>query len=225
MSAFAGLDGFAGGWIAATDQDGRLAVELLPSFEVARNRSYDSLVIDIPIGLPESGARACDSEARALIGPRRSSVFPAPIRPMLAAHSYEEACRIRTSVEQKSCSKQLFAILPKIKEVDDVMTPALQGHIREGHPEVTFCVMNGGVPLESYKGTSEGRELRLTLLRREFGEIDGVLAPYIKTALITDAIDAFAMLWSARRVAQQQARILPSNTQIDSRGLRLEMVA
>lgn len=225
MSAFAGLDGFAGGWIAAMDHDGRLAIELLPSFEVARNRSYDSLVIDIPIGLPESGARACDSEARALIGPRRSSVFPAPIRPMLAAQSYEEACRIRTNVEQKSCSKQLFAILPKIKEVDDVMTPELQRQIREGHPEVTFCVMNGGVPLDSYKGTPEGRDLRLSLLRRELGEIDAVLAPYLRTALITDAIDAFAMLWSARRVAQQEARVLPKIPQLDARGLRLEMVA
>ena len=36
--------------------------------------------IDIPIGLPARVPRPCDREARRLLGPRRSSVFPAPVR-------------------------------------------------------------------------------------------------------------------------------------------------
>ena len=39
-----------------------------------------ALAIDIPIGIPEAGARPADREARALLGPRRNSVFPAPVR-------------------------------------------------------------------------------------------------------------------------------------------------
>jgi predicted RNase H-like nuclease len=44
--------------------------------------------IDIPIGLTASGPRSCDLEARRLLGPRRSSVFPAPAREVLRAWSY-----------------------------------------------------------------------------------------------------------------------------------------
>ena len=51
----------------------------------------DMVVIDIPIGLPESGRRACDLEARAMLGPRRSSVFTGVRRPLLALDSYEAA--------------------------------------------------------------------------------------------------------------------------------------
>lgn len=48
--------------------------------------------IDIPIGLPPDRPRHCDITARALLGPRRSSVFPAPVRNVIAADSFDLAC-------------------------------------------------------------------------------------------------------------------------------------
>jgi predicted RNase H-like nuclease len=60
-----------------------------------RLRCFDQALvtaIDIPIGLPGGRPRTVDGEARRLLGPRASSVFPAPARGTLDASSYEEAC-------------------------------------------------------------------------------------------------------------------------------------
>ena len=97
--------------------------------------------IDIPIGLPDSGSRRCDIEARKMIGERRSSVFPAPVRGLLGAATYEEAVARSRAIHGKSLSKQAFAILPKIEEVDRLMTPERQCHLVEVHPEACFTVL------------------------------------------------------------------------------------
>src|SRR5262245_14690664 len=95
----AGVDGCRAGWFVAmrdvrtgamhfriVANSGAL-LELEPSTEV--------LGIDIPIGLPDAGRRDCDALARERLGwPRRNSVFPAPIRPALAARTREQASRI-----------------------------------------------------------------------------------------------------------------------------------
>ena len=81
-----------------------------------------AVAIDIPIGLPDEGSRRCDLEARKLIGPRRSSVFPAPFRSVLGALTYEDAAARCRAVSGKSLSLQAFGILPKIAEVDRLMT-------------------------------------------------------------------------------------------------------
>src|SRR5271157_3482359 len=50
---------------------------------------FDIIAIDIPIGLLDAyeiGGRACDRAARKFLGkPRGNSIFPAPVRPVLAA--------------------------------------------------------------------------------------------------------------------------------------------
>ncbi len=99
----AGVDGFRGRWIAALDPGkGNTKLELIESFQTILGREDLSLiVIDVPIGLLHAGERECDRAARKLIGKRRSSVFPAPIRAMLDAETYEEACQKRYRVEKK----------------------------------------------------------------------------------------------------------------------------
>ena len=92
----AGADGCPKGWICVSRELGggpisstcfRTAAELLGQRPVPK-----VLGIDIPIGLPSKGPRECDREARRLLGrPRAASVFPAPIRPLLRARSWEEA--------------------------------------------------------------------------------------------------------------------------------------
>ena len=88
--------------------------------------SLDIVAVDIPIGLNEgyeAGGRFCDRQARKCLRGRASSVFPAPVRPVLAASSREEACTLsRASAPHgKAISKQTFAILPKIREVDELL--------------------------------------------------------------------------------------------------------
>src|SRR5581483_732956 len=78
------------------------------------------VAVDIPIGLPsghstDDGRRRCDGAARALLGPRAVSVFPAPCRPTLSATSYRDACQLEISARQggSGLSRQAYGILPK----------------------------------------------------------------------------------------------------------------
>lgn len=222
----AGVDGYKRGWIAAIDcGDGSTKVETFGSFkDLLERKDLTVIVVDVPIGLVAGGARECDLQARRFLGrPRGSSVFPAPIRPMLEAQNWDEACQIRFRAEGKRCSKQAAAIIPKILEVDEAMNPDLQGRVLECHPEASFTVMNGNVALRFGKLSKEGRDERLRLLARHFIDIESHLSAV--PGAISDILDAYACLWTARRVLCGCARRFPSTPQIDECGLRMEILA
>lgn len=190
-SLVAGVDGIPGGWIAAIAvPDGSSYLECFESFSSLLSRGFDLVLIDMPIGLPSAPSRKCDVEARRILGKRRNLVFPAPIREMLTAADYEAACAARQAVDGKRRSRQLFAILPRIKELDSSVIPPLQERVREGHPEVSFTMMNAGVPMSFHKSKAEGVSERLELLRPEFRDIDSRLLNLPRPPLRTDAIDA-----------------------------------
>ncbi|MBW3631957.1 MAG: DUF429 domain-containing protein [Chloroflexi bacterium] len=81
-----GVDGCREGWVAVTwDTEARTPQEALSarvhtSFMDLLDACQEAMAIgvDIPIGLSESEPRQCDIAARKVLGPRRSSVFPAP---------------------------------------------------------------------------------------------------------------------------------------------------
>ena len=222
----AGVDWCQGQWLAAIDRgDGTTVLELVPRFaDLVRREDLALIVIDVPIGLMERGARRVDEEARRYIGKRRSSVFPAPIRPMLGASSHDEAASRRFDVDGKRCSIQLFSILPIIQNVDRHMTPELQARVREGHPEVSFTALNR-TPMQHHKATSEGRAERRAVLLSHFPELDRQHGERGQLAPVEDVHDAYVMLWSARRWAAGTALVLPMERQVDPRGLCAEMVA
>ena len=221
----AGVDGCRGGWIAATQTGGVTSLKVLESLDILfRDETLVVAVIDMPIGLPERGSRPCDLLARKLLGKARgSSVFPAPIQAMLAARDHKEASDLRYGVEAKRCSIQLAAILPKIRELNNLMTPELQLRAREGHPEVSFAVMNADRPMSHPKRLQAGRAERTALLDRSFPDVTARLAEVGSFA--GDAVDAYAMLWTAQRIAAGTARVLGRNTDVDTRGIRMEIVA
>ncbi len=76
--------------------------------------------------------------------------------------------RARPATPRQGISIQSWGILPKIRDVDAHLTPVDQSRIREGHPEVSFALMNGGHALTEHKSTRAGREARLTLLELHF---------------------------------------------------------
>jgi predicted RNase H-like nuclease len=88
-------------------------------------------MIDIPIGLTDSGRRSCDEEAKVLLGSKRSSVFFAPTRSQVSATTYEE-------VRVQGVSLQSFYLFPKIREVDQALCPADQSWLHEAHPELAY---------------------------------------------------------------------------------------
>jgi predicted RNase H-like nuclease len=229
----AGADGCKRGWFRAARETGsgelrfdvfREASELLrapPSPRV--------LGLDIPIGLPKSGARACDLEARLVLGARRSSVFPAPIRPALRAETRAQASEITLRCDGRRVSSQAFALYRKIHEVDRLLVTSgeARARIREVHPEVCFWAWNGGEAMRAAKKTPAGRRQRRQLAEKWLGV--GAWARARKSFLARDVadddlLDAIAALWTATRIAEGRARTLPEKPPVDATGLRMEIV-
>ncbi len=219
-----GVNGCKSGWIMVRRRaDGAFDD---PVFAATPERlpETDFVVVDIPIGLPESGRRACDLEARKLLGIRRNSVFTGVRRKLLEFDSYHEANAWAKS-DGLGISKQLWAILPKIAAVDAWMLPARQGHIVEGHPELSFAAL-GHAPMEHYKKDSQGEEERIAALsefigteqlRGWFGMLKG------GGAQRDDIVDAAGLCWSAARLSLGISETVPERPELDRRGFRMEM--
>jgi predicted RNase H-like nuclease len=231
-----GIDGCRGGWLVAASDVALSAlrftvVEDLESLFARAERADALMAIDIPIGLADTGPRACDLEARQMLGrPRGSSVFPAPCRPALAATTYAHACALSRRALRVALSIECFYILPKIRQVDGLMTPARQALVREVHPELVFALASGRAHgLVEPKRTAAGERIRRRLLRR--------LAPGFDPATVRarlgparvardDVVDAVACLVAARRILEGRALVLPTGgIERDRRGLRMEIVA
>ena len=227
----AGVDGCRGGWlyvVASIGAGGGLQLEacgVAANFRelIEATINCAAVAVDIPIGLSDDGRREADSEARRRLGPRRSSVFPAPARCLLATGSYPEANAVSRSVVGKGLSAQAYGILDKIRDTDAAMTPELQSRIVESHPEVSFWSLAGDEPLAHYKRTPDGASERLRLLETVFGpEVRDLTKP--RAAGWDDLYDACVLSWTASHVARGDAVHLPAQPQYDARGLRMEIV-
>ena len=131
---FVGVDGCKGGWLCFVVDIHNYETDfrILPHFAdvLIDFKCADVIAVDIPIGLTQYGARACDIEVRKRLGkPRGTSVFPAPIRPILHATTYEKACRKSLQVDGKKISRQAFGILAKVREADRVTSPGIQSWV------------------------------------------------------------------------------------------------
>lgn len=90
-----GVDATRKGWVGIVlDTDGAFVDALvkpdIASLVEAAGR-LSVVAIDIPIGLPDAGARQADSEARKMLGGRHSSVFSSPTRGAMEADGYATA--------------------------------------------------------------------------------------------------------------------------------------
>jgi predicted RNase H-like nuclease len=231
-----GVDGCRSGWVTATSNeslahlDFGLAVSFAEVLQGAEGRAM-LVAVDIPIGLPDGGARACDLEARACLGRRRgSSVFPAPCRRALqGVGDYRLACALNIANGGKGISWQVFNILRKIREVDDLMAPPLQAWVREAHPEVTFAMLDpAGGPVHGKK-SAVGELERLAILEQFVPAFD-LTAEHKRLGrgrvARDDLLDAAACLVTTQRVMRSHAIVLPrGEPRIDGRGLRMEIVA
>jgi predicted RNase H-like nuclease len=224
----AGVDGCRAGWFVALVEfrggTSREQHRIVTSFREVLDLDPKPTIIavDIPIGLleePSAGGRECDREARRLLGtPRRSSVFPPPTRPALASATYEEAQGFGAGM-----SRQAFGILPKIREVDQLMTPEGQERVREIHPELCFYGL-AGHPMRHKKKSTEGKAERLGALQDHFSGIERALGAFPRSQVASDdVLDAYAAAWTALRIAENAARRIPPRPPIDAKGLRMEM--
>lgn len=225
-----GVDGCPGGWVAIgwDTEAGTLTPLVYPSIValLAAHKDAEAIGIDIPIGLAEGVARTADVEARRMLGPRRSSVFPAPDPRLLDATSFAEAAALSRSLTGKGITIQAFGIFGKVAEVNAALTPEMQDRVFEVHPEVSFTAL-AGHPMEYAKKAPEGYEERRTLLA---GTLGVPIWPRVEARAVArpagadDVLDAIVAAWSAHRLATDQARRLPSVPETDGRGLRMEIV-
>ncbi len=206
----AGIDGCRGGWVSFKVDLASLgiSVELIDLPSILRNKPEDLaiLAIDIPIGLLD-GSRACDKAARRLLGqPRGTSVFAAPCRASLSAKNHPAATATNLRVTGRGLSQQAWGIAPKIKEVDDAITPQCQKWVFEVHPEVCFWALAGERPMTHGKRTKAGIKERLKLLRTVFPDIEHHLQNRPPSAGKDDLLDAAVAAWTALRICRGEAR-------------------
>jgi predicted RNase H-like nuclease len=215
---FAGIDGCRGGWIAVTIEGRARRFEILRRFADIARLQADRILVDMPIGLPESGYRASDLAARAMLGLARSRVFLGARRPLLDFSGYD-AANLWAKQDGKGLSRQLWNILPKIAEIDRFITPRHQAWLLEAHPELAFLRLSGGRVL-SGKKSAEGRGLRHSVLAASgFRELDDWLAQLAGTgAAADDLLDACALALAARR-----PRRVESPRAVDTRGLAMDI--
>lgn len=218
----AGVDGCRGGWLVATVAlgGGPPSLRVVGSFaEIASglaNGTVERVALDMPIGLATAGPRRCDQLARKLCGPRRSSVFPAPVRAVLAAGSYGEALTLSRAASGVGLSKQTWNLVAKIREVDQLIGELPPGCVAETHPELAFAALCGG-PLADSKHTRAGLAARIGALATVFPDVETLVATPLVGAAIDDMTDALVLAWSARR--QHLGLGASVGDEVDSRGL------
>jgi predicted RNase H-like nuclease len=143
---------------------------------------------------------------------------------VLRASTYEEACAISRRVSGRAISKQLYNIVPKIRDVDRLLSEpgSRPPYLFEMCPELSFATISGH-PMPHNKRTPEGRAERIEALRSAFGDVTSLLEGPATGAAPDDVLDALAGAWTARRYAA--GTCLRLGGEVDETGLRMEVVA
>ncbi|MBN9016251.1 MAG: DUF429 domain-containing protein [Rhizobiales bacterium] len=235
----AGVDGCKAGWIAVLiPAGGPIAPQLLVTGRFADLLDHPSrpaiIAVDMPIGLPDRigpNGRGPEKAVRRLLGARQSSVFAVPSRAAVYAGDYGAACAaaVATSTPPKKVSKQCFHLFPKMREIDALMTPALESRVHEVHPELAFWRLNGGQAMSLPKtirseASRPGIEERRRLLER-LGFTPDFLASVPRGAGPDDLLDAAANALIARRIHAGAAQPFPAEPDRDAHGLRMAIWA
>ncbi len=174
MLRVAGVDGCRGGWLvveAAVRPFRADPPRVLPRLDelvgALSGGALAGVAVDMPIGLPDTAPRSSDRDARALLGARRSSVFPTPTRAVLGATDHADAGRRSRAALGVGLPLQAWHLVPRIAELDRLARaagPGVHDRLWETHPELAFTVLAGAPPAHP-KRTRAGRRERLALLR------------------------------------------------------------
>ena len=207
----AGADVWKGKWVVIILNDGHFSRGFVAATfaEVVENLDEASIIgVDIPIGLP-TGAdrRASDTEARAFVGSRRSSVFFTPSAELLDCASAAEANELARRLNIPGISAQTFALKKQILAVQPFAEQ--DDRIYEVHPEVSFREACGKELLWS-KSSWNGQMVRRAILAERGIRLPEVL-PELGGADPSDILDASIVAWSASRIAKNLAEPFPTD--------------
>ena len=233
---FIGIDGCKAGWFCVfVDSNDKWSYCVLPdAIAIAEVvGSANSALIDIPIGLLSEGAdeRLCDKAARKLLGAKRaSSVFPAPARQVLAAGNYQEALAINRKFTSRGLSKQAWNIVPKIREIDQLLRSRteLQAILRECHPELCFWALNNENVMHFNKKKEQGRHERLAVLEKYYPEchllFEQASSEYLRRHVAHDDIIDAMVCAATAKFGYGKYLTVPKKPDRDLIGLPMQMV-
>jgi predicted RNase H-like nuclease len=125
---------------------------------------------------------------------------------VLQVADYDSARTVQLSATGKSLSKQSWYLVPKIREVVEILTSSVW-QIYEVHPELSFAALGGDRTGADSTHTACGLEQRAAELSRQFDwPVETIPIPAGMAR--DDVFDALALLWSAERIAAGHSTIL-----------------
>jgi predicted RNase H-like nuclease len=232
VSRYVGVDGCSGGWFAVAydPEEGVASHALFDEFAAVLDTfaTAPRVLVDMPIGLPEAGRRACDGAARERLGSRASTVFFAPCRAVLDAPDHETASAVNREHTGHGLSIQAWHLVPRIEEVDAFLRSSARSRARvvEAHPELCFAALGEG-PIEASKSTAAGREARLDRLGPVFdaeAAYEACLDAYLRRDVARDdVLDAFVLAVSAARSLDRVPPVADEDLPRDGVGLPMEI--
>lgn len=210
MASYLGVDWAGGCWLVVKAGDDTLVTTEPSILNVWHEHGEDveSLLVDIPIGLPESGTRACDREAKEQLAARGSTVFSIPSRDVVETDEY---CRARDR-NDGSLGSQSWWLFPRIREVDVFLQEDDKALAKtyEGHPEICFDKLADG--LQNPKDTEQGRKKRLAVLEDDkdlYNKVDRIISEReggaewhhrISKGRLDDVLDAAVLAYTAAKI-------------------------
>jgi len=189
------------------------------------------LLVDIPIGLVESGdpSRRCDALARELLGPRSGTVFDPPVREAARKRRYSTADRVHERKAGEALSEAAFERSDAIAMCDELLqeVPEAAVVIRSAHPELCFRAF-ANEPLEHDATTAAGYAERMRTLARQDRDAPPVVQKVAEATTghdvsVAAVLDAVVLAYTAAP-GGGELQTLPAEVPIDASGLPIELV-
>ncbi len=192
----------------------------------------DAVLIDMPVGLPESPQDLRPEPLlRQELKGRASTVFNVPCRQAVQERDYAAASRINDEVMGKRLTRQSFGILPKIREIDVFLKkePAWKNRLLESHPEYCFAKLNQGRPIGLSKRTAEGAAERLLLLTSYYPDAPLLLTRFFELypdarSHTDDLLDALVLALMGAAGLRNGFQSLPLSPPSDPRGILMQII-
>lgn len=210
MPSYLGVDWANSCWVVVKAGEETLVTTEPSIFNVwhehGNNQDIQSILVDIPIGLPpEDGGRFCDKEARKLLENRGSTVFSIPRREVVEEDDYCEARKMNGG----KLGSQSWWLFPRILEVDVFLQECEEARqkVYESHPEVCFAKLSEGSL--SKKTTGGGQTERLEVLEHDTDLYDRVKEEMkneaawhdrISKRRVDDVLDAAVLAYTAEQL-------------------------
>ncbi|MCX7749211.1 MAG: DUF429 domain-containing protein [Clostridia bacterium] len=228
-----GVDGCKGEWIAVSLSDEIFEVGKYKTINEICEKYYtaDAMLIDVPIGLPESRNEAIkrpDNELRSKLSKKSSSVFNTPFRQIVNAPDTKSAWELNNELDARQ-NPISMALCNGIKHVDDFLQNNYEwkNRLLESHPEYCFYLLNGEIPLDDSKLNENGIEARIKILKAYFPNVREVIDTYLKQnkfrKKIDDVVDALCLAVVGQLGLEQGFKTIPDIPFKDRTGLNMQI--